>query len=364
MAPLVWPQAAATDVRCLTSEELIWELASRIGVCGLTPMWAQSGALQDRLRALMDQAESRGIHPADVARRVVGMLRGRDAVPQQLPFAAEVAREMLRPFHLQLCVLGEMVGRLSPGQVWLKIPTASDPGAAHEGEGPQIWHFFSWTNAFAVPTWTVYTTCGCSWSHDESWPFSFVGLSLLGDSATTGARFIRLASLQMVLLTQWNQFWTGTNMHMELGLRPPTIRSVTWLVFRWLMGHTSLVCLAGDCAFLRVFWATLCPGTLEACVQSLAVRALPMVCRHPGIRIGSRTCPPICCGLGVLLCSGGHMVCPIRWMLQAATTVGIRCLPSCLDMALSPGNAAGVANPLECNWALGLAVSIGVCGLP
>ena len=32
-----------------------------------------------------------------------------------------------------------------------------------------------------------------------------------------------------------------------------------------------LVCLAGDCAFLRVFWATLCPWTPEACIQSLAV---------------------------------------------------------------------------------------------
>ena len=48
MAPLVWPQAAAADVRCLTSEELIWELASRIGMCGLTPMWAQSGGRKPR----------------------------------------------------------------------------------------------------------------------------------------------------------------------------------------------------------------------------------------------------------------------------------------------------------------------------
>ena len=79
----------------------------------------------------MDQAESRGIHPADVARRIVGMLRGRDAVPQQLPFAAEVAREMLRPFHLQM----------APVQVWLKFPTTPDPGAAYVGKGPWIWHF-------------------------------------------------------------------------------------------------------------------------------------------------------------------------------------------------------------------------------
>ncbi|CAE7487641.1 unnamed protein product [Symbiodinium natans] len=229
MAPLVWPHAAAADVRCLTSEELVWELASRIGMCGLTPMWAQSGALQDRLRALMDQAESRGIHPADVARRVVGMLRGRDAVPQQLPFAAEVAREMLRPYHLRMCVRGKMDGRLSPVQVWLKSPTTPDPGAAHTGMGLWIWHFFSWTNVLAMQTWVVCTTCGCNWSRADSWPFSFVGLSLLEhDSTTEWARFHRLASMQVVLLALWNQLWTGANMHMELGLRPLTVKRLRY----------------------------------------------------------------------------------------------------------------------------------------